>query len=64
MSDVKNENDEASIPNTESEPKKLLLGKRVLRDFVVRSGVRTGKCNTTVSGSDISGSTCWCSRSR
>ncbi len=54
---------DANAPTAES-PKKLLVGKRVLRDFVVRSGLRTGKCNETGDDESVDASTCWCSRSR
>jgi hypothetical protein len=41
----------------EVEPKKLLLGKRVIRAFGVRSGLRTGAWTDTNTSSD-------CGRSR
>ncbi len=64
MSD-QNTNETGTETTTTESPKKLLIGKRVLRDFVVRSGLRTGKCNSTGDTDDSDdASTCWCSRSR
>lgn len=56
----RNESDAAAeSTQVDAEPKKVLLGKRVIRAFGVRAGLRTGAGTTT--GSSESD---WCGRSR
>lgn len=49
--DIENETEASAVetPAEASQPRKIMLGKRVVRHFNVRSGVRAGADDTKVS---------------
>ena len=49
--DSKKQNPEAEQATQPSEPKKIMLGKRVLRHFHLKSGVKTGLGEVADTGS-------------